>query len=121
MELNYLGDEAVWARQHFGLVDLGDERRSERLSFIAQAWALQPGLHLPSLFARPYDVKAAYALIRREEMVPDTIQSTHREVVWQALQDDGEALLLEDTTEVCWPAAAPSTASARSVAARRRR
>jgi hypothetical protein len=64
MELNHLGDEAAWARQDFGLVDLGDERRTDRLSFIAHAWALQPGLHLPSLFARLYDVKAAFALSR---------------------------------------------------------
>jgi hypothetical protein len=102
MNLDYLGDEASWARLHFGQVELGDERRTDRLVSLAHACALQPGSHLPSLFARPYDIKAAYALLRHDSMLPDTIQSVHRDLVWRALHLDGLALLVEDTSELSW-------------------
>jgi Transposase DNA-binding len=49
-----------WAEVHFGEAPLTDVRRVERLKTIAEALGANPGASIPQLFARPYDVKAAY-------------------------------------------------------------
>ena len=59
-----------------------------------------PGTSLPQLFARPYDLKAAYRFFRHPEVQPDAVQAGHREQVLWELEKPGRYLLLEDTTAI---------------------
>jgi Transposase DNA-binding len=51
---------------------LTDVRRVERLKTIAEALAANPGASIPQLFARPYDMKAAYTFFGHPEVEGST-------------------------------------------------
>jgi hypothetical protein len=89
-----------WAEMHFGGVEMSDVRRVDRVVTVAEAVAEAPGKSLPQLFARPYDVKAAYGLLAHPEATPEVLQAGHREVVREALRQPGTFVLLEDTSDV---------------------
>ena len=89
-----------WAEEQFEGAELSDVRRVGRAITIAEALVASPGTSLPQLFARPYDLKAAYRFFRHPEVQPDTVQAGHREQVVAELEQPGRYLLLEDTTEI---------------------
>lgn len=92
-----------WAEQVFKDTDLGDRRRSQRVTQIAAAMSKHPGLSIPSLYDRPYEVKATYNLFHRSEATPDRLQKSHRREVAKALRTPGQTfLLIEDTTSMSW-------------------
>ncbi len=64
----------------------------------AAALADQPGKMIPELFTRKYDIDATYDVLDQREVVPDTIQASHRRLVMGELRTLGRFLLLEDTT-----------------------
>src|ERR1700730_12515005 len=87
----------AWAEQHFGKVQLFDQRRTKRLVAISSRLAENKGQSLARLFDKWYDVKATYNLIKLPYMTPDVIQSNHREVVIQNIIDfEGDVLAIED-------------------------
>jgi hypothetical protein len=92
------GDPQLWARTHFGKVDLGNFSRNRRVETIAAAMATSPGVPTPQLFARTYDVKATYTLYDHDTADPDHLQQGHRAWVQDQLAQPGTYLLLEDTT-----------------------
>ena len=101
------GDARQWAQPHFGGVELGDVRRSRRVSTLAAGWACEPGASIPRLSAgNPYASKAACRLLGHPQAIPDALQGPHRQHVGQQLQAPGTFLLVEDTTELSWPEAA---------------
>jgi hypothetical protein len=53
---------------------------------------------MPELFAKRYDIEAAYQLLRHSEVTPDRIQAAHRRLVKDELRTPGRFLLIEDTT-----------------------
>src|SRR5690349_7828705 len=89
-----------WAEAQFEGADFSDVRRVSRAITIAEALIASPGASLPQLFARPYDVKAAYRLLRHPELQTDTVQAGHREHVMAELERPGRNLLLEDNTAI---------------------
>jgi hypothetical protein len=94
------GDPALWARTHFGKVDLGNFSRNCRVETIAGAMATNPGVLTPQLFSRTYDVEAAYTLYDHHKATPDHLQQGHRAWVQDQLARPGTYLLLEDTTTI---------------------
>jgi hypothetical protein len=100
-------DPLAWAQHHFGAVALGDVRRTRRLVQVAAGWARQPGASIPRLSqGQPGSSKAAYRLLDQPQATPDAFQQPHRQLVGKQLQAPGTYLLVEDTTELSWPAAA---------------
>ena len=97
----------VWAEQHFGDLDLGDLRRNQRAVTITAAMATNPARSIPQMFVNPYDVKAAYSFFRHPEATPEALQLAHREVVLEQMQQPGQYLLLEDTSEMSWSGQQP--------------
>jgi hypothetical protein len=94
------GDPQLWARAHFGKVDLGNFSRNCRVETIAAAMATNPGVPTPQLFSRTYDVAATYTLYDHHTATPDHLQQGHRAWVQGQLARPGTYLLLEDTTTV---------------------
>jgi len=89
-----------WAEAQFEEAELSEVRWVARAITLAEAVVARPGTSLPQLFARPYDLKAAYRFFRHPEVQPDTVQAGHREQVALELEKPGRYLLLEDTTEI---------------------
>ena len=97
----------LWAEQHFSGAEMSDVRRTDRIVAIAEAMAATPGGSIPTLFAHPYDIKAAYHLFKHLEATPDNVQAGHRELVLSEMQTPGVYLLLEDTTELSFSGRKP--------------
>jgi hypothetical protein len=106
-QTNHALEPSQWAAIHFGDVPLSDVRRAQRLQTIGEALAGNPGASIPQLFARPYDVKAAYTFFAHEEVTPERVQSAHRAWVMEQLERAGTYVLIEDTSELDWSARAP--------------
>jgi hypothetical protein len=97
----------AWAQTHFAGATLAHPARNRRVQLIAAAMATQPGLSIPKLFTRWYDVKAAYDMFDHPEATPDHIQAGHRRWVRDQLSRPGEYLLIEDTTAVSFSGREP--------------
>ena len=97
----------AWATTHFGQIEMSDVRRVARVVTIAEAMATHPGHSIPQMFGNTYQVKAAYHLFNLKEATPDRLQSGHRALVKQRLDQAGTYLLLEDTSELAWQNCAP--------------
>lgn len=69
-QTNHALEPSTWAAIHFSGVPLGDIRRTQRLQMIGEALAADPGASIPQLFARSYDVKAAYRFFDHPEVTP---------------------------------------------------
>ena len=94
------GEPELWARIHFGKVELGNFSRNRRVETIAAAMATNPGVLTPQLFSRTYDIDATYTLYDHPTATPDHLQQGHRAWVHDQLARPGTYLLLEDTTTV---------------------
>jgi len=97
----------LWAEQHFSGAEMSDVRRTDRLVAIAEAMAATPGGSIPTLFAHPYDIKAAYNLFKHPDATPDNVQAGHRDLVLSEMHTPGVSLLLEDTTELSFSGRKP--------------
>jgi hypothetical protein len=89
-----------WAVEHFGGAELSHVKRVDRAVTIAEAMAESPGKSLTQMFARPYDLKAAYTFFRHPEATPDNVQAGHRERVLCEMEKPGRYLMIADTSEV---------------------
>lgn len=100
-------DPQTWAETHFGELDLGHEKRNQRAVQTAAAFATQPGKSIPQTCGSWYDVKATYEFFANPAVTPDEVQATHRELTLARLQQPGNYLLVEDTTEPSWSGKKP--------------
>src|SRR5262245_25810432 len=92
-----------WATAHFTGAGLSDVRRVRRVIRVAGALAARTGRSIPALFARRYDIKAAYSFFDHPDATPDHIQAGHRKIVGDGLRRPGVYLLIEDTTVISYP------------------
>lgn len=93
-----LASSAQWAQHEFGLAQLGDRRRNERLVKIATKLAANPGGTLPQALPQWSELKPAYRLLDRPEVTPAKIQAPHLENTLAHCRAAGEYLIIEDTT-----------------------
>jgi hypothetical protein len=91
---------AEWARKQFEGVRLGHCARRARAIKLAEAMAERPGETIPELFARKYDIDAAYEFFDQDAVTPDTLQSHHRRLVRAEELRPGRYLHIEDTTYI---------------------
>lgn len=89
-----------WAQQEFGLAQLGDARRTQRLVTMAADLARSPGGTLPQAMPEWSEAKAAYRFLSQPANTPERIQGPHRQRTQQECRQPGEYLLIEDTTEL---------------------
>jgi hypothetical protein len=94
----FLASPSQWAQREFGLVDLGDKRRNERLIKVATNLAASPGGTLPQAFPDWAELKAAYRLMDQKNVTFERVIGTHCEGTLQACRQAGEYLIIEDTT-----------------------
>jgi hypothetical protein len=89
-----------WLEDEFWGVDLGDQRRTERLKFIVETLARQPDASFPEAFGDKAELKAAYRFFDNpandhEAIIAAHVQSTY----WRMVKCD-LVLAVQDTTYV---------------------
>jgi hypothetical protein len=89
---------AQWAQMEFALVQLGDQRRTQRLVKLATRLAERPGGTLPQALPQWEELKAAYRFFSRPENTHEQILRPPWERTLAACLEPGEYLLIEDTT-----------------------
>jgi hypothetical protein len=91
-------DTASWAREQFGLADLGDQRCTERLILVAARMAADPAASIPGQMEGWAETKAAYRLLDADGVSFEAIATPH----WQRTRacGPGRFLVLGDTTEL---------------------
>jgi hypothetical protein len=94
----FLSSPADWAQDEFGLAQLGDKRRTERLIHVATNLAANPGGTLPQAFPDWAELKAAYRLLNQQHVTFERVIAPHCERSLQACSEPGEYLIIEDTT-----------------------
>lgn len=96
--------QLTWGRQHFGGLDLGDARRSQRLPELMDAMRRHPGGTLPDKLPDPAELRAFYRMMDAEEVTHAAVLTTHfratRAAIQQAVGDGGTVLILHDATEL---------------------
>ena len=91
---------AQWAQMEFALVQLGDQRRTQRLVKIATRLAQSPGGTLPQAMPQWDELKAAYRFLSQPKNTYEQLLKPHWERTQAACLEPGEYLLIEDTTQL---------------------
>jgi hypothetical protein len=89
-----------WARTEFGGANLGDRRRTNRLTRVAASLCRRCQGTLPGSFDQWSELKAAYRLLEQPDVQYKDILAPHLARVRQECRRSGEYLLIEDTTEL---------------------
>src|SRR5439155_19268565 len=87
---------------NFGTVDLGDNRRTERLVPLVDAMCRHPGGTMPDKLNRPADLRAFYRLMHRPEATHAVLIRSHGDVTRARIAGlgTGVVLILHDATEL---------------------
>lgn len=92
-----------WATKNFGNVQLFNIKKAKRLIGIAARLAESKGASLAQLYDSWYDTKATYTLLKEPVMTPDCIQTPHRKIAFQNIENwQGDVLAIEDSSEFEW-------------------
>jgi hypothetical protein len=91
-------DALAWAHEQFGMADLGDRRRTKRLTRVAARMAADPSASIPGQMGGWAEAKAAYRLLDADGVTFGTIAAPH----WRRTRACGPGLflVLGDTTEL---------------------
>ncbi|WP_337174671.1 IS4 family transposase [Paludisphaera sp.] len=94
----FQGDAHAWAREQFGTADLGDQRRTKRLTRVAARMAADPSASIPGQMEGWAEAKAAYRLLDADGVTFEAVAAPH----WRRTRACGPGLflVLGDTTEL---------------------
>jgi hypothetical protein len=89
-----------WAEHEFGEARLGDQRRTERLVWLAEQRSRRPTASLPECCGSGAGVKAAYRFYDTVSIRPQAILDPHRRATQARMAQHPVVLLPQDTTQV---------------------
>lgn len=97
-----LSPDPNWAELEFGRLDLGDARRTRRLTKAFQQMIENPGLSVPELSDSWADTKSFYRLLDQELLTDQSILDAHRQGAIRRAAQSREHILLavQDTTTI---------------------
>lgn len=99
MSITDLEEPEKWAVRTFGLAELGDLRRTDRLVQLAAALARNPQASLPASLRGETETVGAYRLLNNAALTPEAIQMPHFMQTRKAAATRSQVLLIGDTTE----------------------
>lgn len=91
-----------FAATHFADLELGDRRRSRRARVVAASLAASPSASIPKACGDFGAAKAAYRLMRADDVTPESVTASHRGIVRERMLGLREVLLVQDTTEISY-------------------
>ena len=89
---------APWVIAEFGHVELGDDRRTDRLLMIATAFAQQPTSPIPQSCGPGPAIQGAYRFFENEEIDPEAIREAHHQATLERVKRVPIVLALQDTS-----------------------
>lgn len=93
--------ELSFGELHFGMVKLGDKRRTDRLVKVANTLVRNPSGSLPAKFNEPGDLEGLYHLMKTKEVTHASVLSSHFAMTRNELEKSSEYLVVaHDTTEL---------------------
>lgn len=98
--LTTLHDRRLWAQLEFGMSELGDVRRTNRLVKVAAILGERPRGVLTESFEEWAELKAAYRLFGHPEVTYDSIIAPHCQRTLNRCCEPGEYLLIEDGSDL---------------------
>jgi hypothetical protein len=92
----------TFGMRNFGQVDLGDQRRTQRLVKLVDIMHRHPGGTLPDKLNRPADLRAFYRLMHRPEVTHEVLIRQHADHTRACIAalGVGVVLILHDATEL---------------------
>lgn len=99
MSRNELEEPESWAVRTFGLAELGDLRRTDRLVQLSAALARNPQSSLPASLRGETEVVGAYRLLNNAALTPEAILMPHWVQTRQEAEARSQVLMIGDTTE----------------------
>lgn len=90
----------LWAEATFSSVRLGDPRRDRRAVAIAHAMASETGASLPKQLHDEAALEATYRFLQSGHVSYEELIRPHVEATRQDCREQGEVLLIQDTTEI---------------------
>ncbi|WP_019615382.1 IS4 family transposase [Psychromonas ossibalaenae] len=91
---------AEWAQLIFGDTDLGDPRRTKRLTKLAGSMAQNAGESVVKASGDPATIEAAYRFIRNDNIVPEVIAETGFNHTCEVARECTDVLAIQDTTGI---------------------
>jgi hypothetical protein len=95
-------EDADWAENELGLVQLGDKRLTSRLVSLARGLARAPEAPLPQALPQWADLKGAYRFFDNARVVPEHILAGHIDATWSRTREVPIVLAVQDTTYLDW-------------------
>ncbi len=89
-----------WAVMTYGLVRLGDQRRTERAVKLAGDLAHKPTALLPEQMGSHAATKAAYRFLQSPQVSYERLMRPHLEQTRELMKQQSRVLLIQDMTEV---------------------
>jgi len=89
-----------WAQIIFGNANLGDPRRTKRLTKLAASMAQNAGDSVVKASGDPASIEAAYRFIRNDNIDPTIIAETGFKQACEIAKQCGDVLAIQDTTGV---------------------
>jgi len=93
-------ENAKWAELEFGGIELGDKRRTKRLTQLAKQRVEKPNGSIAESCGSKAGTKAAYRLLDNEDIEAEAIQSGHQRATVKRLGGEKVILALQDTTQL---------------------
>lgn len=91
---------AEWAQLIFGNADLGDPRRTKRLTKLAASMAQNAGESVVKASGDPASIEAAYRFIRNDNIVPEIIAEAGFNQACEISKQCTDVLAIQDTTGI---------------------
>ena len=105
-------EEADWVLEEFGSVDLGDQRRSDRLLEVVTRLARRPDGSIPQASGGDWaSLKATYRLLENPAVTHEALLAGHVASTWERVAASGAAVVLaiQDTSELDFTAHAATS------------
>ncbi|HEY6406961.1 MAG TPA: IS4 family transposase [Ktedonobacteraceae bacterium] len=99
MSKNELEEPETWAVETFGLAELGDLRRTDRLVQLAAALARDPQSSLPASLRGEAETVGAYRFLNNAALFPEQILMPHFVQTRREAAKRAQVLMIGDTTE----------------------
>ena len=91
-------EHGAWVRDEFGIADLGDKRRTERLVALTTALAKAPTASLPEAIATQAELTATYRFFDNANVEAQAILASHTKATQARLAQRPIVLAVQDTT-----------------------
>lgn len=91
-----------WVEEELATLDLGDARRNRRCKQTLRTLSEKPQASIPEASKNEAEIQGIYGFLSAETTEPEAIRRAHAEAVARRIEECGEVLIVNDTTELAF-------------------